>query len=510
VKPPAPVPARAGIAGQLAALVSLRWTMARSVRTRRLLVAGTAAAVALLVLAGYAGTRLPHDKSFAIALLTPTAYLAFALLSFVAPAFAGGGAELFPADELLAQPVRPGTRFLASVVTAPLNLAWFVQLLVLTAATVYVTSPGSGRFLAIVTLAVYVLFATVLGQALAWGALGVWQARYGRAGVFAALLAATAALVVFRPHHFAHLLDRSPTLRVVAAEVAAGDGGYAHWARVTGVLAVATVLSAVVGTRWCAWTARRPDHRANAATDRAVRRRQLPSSATAALAAVDRASVWRSRSLRRGLVVTVVVSVAVTALTHPSYAAQALLPGPMASSAGLLYGINAFCLDGSGAVWLASMPVRPATLFTAKTRVVAELCALPVVGALVAAALTTSRAPTLAQGLAVCLSAVVCTTWVVAVCMRASVTSPQRAELRGARDTPAPPATMVKHSVRLATSTTLLGMVFSTEGRLASPLPVALCGIGLLLLAVRSIVSTSRMWADDRRRSTVVLTVAAG
>ena len=55
-----------------------------------------------------------------------------ALLAVLAPLAAGGGNELFPADQLAAYPVsRAHASTAASLVLTPLNLAWTTQLVAL-------------------------------------------------------------------------------------------------------------------------------------------------------------------------------------------------------------------------------------------------------------------------------------------------------------------------------------------------------------------------------------------
>src|SRR4051794_41953804 len=71
---------------------------------------------------------------------------------------------------------------------------------------------------------------------------------------------------------------------------------------------------------------------------------------------MDRASVWRSRSLRRGLLVLGILPGAAAALADLPWSSLVLLPALVSAGAGLLFGVNAFCLDGPGAVWLGSLP----------------------------------------------------------------------------------------------------------------------------------------------------------
>src|SRR5437764_8422388 len=109
---------------QLRALIWLRWRMVRSKRQRLGLTVLAFAALAVVLLAISAGRVAPHDRSFNAALVTPTAFLVYAALAVIGPMAAGGGNELFPADDLLPHPVRASTTFYASVLLTPLNIAW--------------------------------------------------------------------------------------------------------------------------------------------------------------------------------------------------------------------------------------------------------------------------------------------------------------------------------------------------------------------------------------------------
>ncbi len=87
---------------QLRALVALRWTMVRS-RHARLGLAALAACVPLAVLGGALVAQVvPSGTRFEASLVVPTIYLGFAVLSAVSPLTAGGGNELYPAEQLVA------------------------------------------------------------------------------------------------------------------------------------------------------------------------------------------------------------------------------------------------------------------------------------------------------------------------------------------------------------------------------------------------------------------------
>jgi hypothetical protein len=192
------------------------------------------------------------------------------------------------------------------------------------------------------------------------------------------------------------------------------------------------------------------------------------------------------------------------------WASMVLLPGLVAAGAGLLFGVNAFCLDGSGALWLSSLPHPPSLAFWAKTRVLLEVCATAVFVALAAGGLRAGALPTATQLATAVGAATACCLSVTASCMGLSVRSPHRADLQGSRDTPAPPATMAAYSVRLATLTTFTGIAFSLTAYTGSPwVPLGLM-LALGMLATRRLLIASRRYAVPEVRARVAATVAAG
>ena len=90
-----------------------------------------------------------------------------------------------------------------------------------------------------------------------------------------------------------------------------------------------------------------------------------------------------------------------------------------------------------------------------------EFAALTEAGALVVGALRADGSPTAPQLTALFAALVVTALAVASFCMRVSVRSPHRSDLRGRRDTPAPPGAMVAYSARLAWRTTWIAMVLS-------------------------------------------------
>lgn len=499
--------------GQLRALVGLRWRMVRSPKVRIGLILLACFAAYMIVSAVSAGQIAPRT-AFAdhIRLLTPTLFLLFAVLAIVTPLTSGGGNELFPPDQLSAYPITPRTVFAASLAVAPLNLAWIVQVIGLCGAAGFAIRPGWTVVFGVLTTLLFVLTATVCGQLVAWAVNGVRQTQRGRIAVWCVLgVVAAALLAAIRLNHTLALLDRVPTTRVVVAVLASGQGQLDHtWVDVVIALGLLTVLAYALGVALCSWALRRPGDAGAFRESKLVRRRAPRRSAYLELVAIDRASVWRSAPLRRGLLVLGVLPGLVAAVAGVEWSSIIILPALVAAGAGLLFGVNAFCLDGSGAVWLATLPHPPRWAIWAKIQVLLETLLLPMAVTVLAAGLRSPRPPTATEALAVLASAVACAGLVTASCLHLSLNRPHRAELRGSRDTPAPPGTMAVYSARLASITTPVAMVLS--GLAYSGLwwiPV-LTAVPLVSLAGMRLLRTAARWNDPDLRARVVATVASG
>jgi hypothetical protein len=214
--------------------------------------------------------------------------------------------------------------------------------------------------------------------------------------------------------------------------------------------------------------------------------------------------------LRRGILVLAVLPVVAALVAGLPWSSIALLGPLVASGAALLFGVNALSLDGSGAVWVASLPHDPMAVLRAKARVVAEVVGAAVLVVLVGAGLRAGSWPDLQQATSVLAGSAACAALVVATSLRLSVTRPHRADLRGPRDTPAPPGTMALYSVRLALLTTPIALVFSVLTLGPSPLvPLALAG-ACCGWAAWSWRGTQRRWATPSTRARVVGIVATG
>jgi hypothetical protein len=496
---------------QLPALVRLRWRMVRAERVRVGLLVLAACIPGLLTAAVIAGQLAPRSRSFDVTVLGPTAFLGFAVLSLIAPLAAGGGNELFPPEQLVAYPIRPATHFFESLLVAPLNLAWMSQFVLLFGMTSFVTGARPGLGLALVTTLVYVAMVTVAGQMVAWVLIGARQSLLGRRTVWAlTAVIVVITLIVLQAHLGYRVLDNAPTKPAVSAVLAGGAHRYAAWGSGTLALAIILVGCLWAGPRICAWALRRPGDRTRFRESRVERRRPMPPSPLATLVRVDRANVWRAAPLRRGLLVLAVLPGVVAATAALRWDSLVLLPALVAAGAGLLYGVNMFCLDAGGATWLATLPHPPRLAVTAKTIVLGETIGGSCLVAAIAGSVRAAGPITVADLVAMACCLASCTAVVLATCLRLSIRTPHRADLRGHRDTPAPPAAMAVYSVRLATVTTLIGLLFALSAHERSLYACLVLASGLVSLSGLSIAQSFRRWDDPLVRSRVVAAVSNG
>jgi hypothetical protein len=201
---------------------------------------------------------------------------------------------------------------------------------------------------------------------------------------------------------------------------------------------------------------------------------------------------------------------AIAAITEPRWDSLVLLTGLVAAGSGLLFGVNAFGMDGPGALTLEGLPMSPELRYWAKALVIMEFAGLTIAGALLVGAFRADGAPTLTQLTALICSLIVSAVAVASFCMRVSVRSPHRAELRGRRDTPAPPGAMVAYSTRLAWRTTWISMVLSIVGLAPMAWLPLLVAVPMACLAGLSLTRSASEWQDEAVRSRVVSTVSSG
>jgi hypothetical protein len=498
---------------QLAALLRLRWQMVRSTRTRWV-IAGVAVIPPVMVIAGlFTLQSAPDDQRLGLGFATPTFYLGFAILTMIAPLVAGGGYELFPSGHLVGYPVRPETVYRSTLLLAPINLAWALNVIALLVVTAFAAGDPAlvptARTLLVV--AVFVAAATILGHAFGWVVVGVRQTRMGRlvtnvlgvSVVVFGFMLVKAGLVIT-------LLETSPTTQALDGALAGYRGDHERWLWTLAVLFGIAAAMVKVGDRAAAWALRRPGDHADRTSSRPIARRPSGRSPLAALIAMDHASVWRSTPLRRGVLVMVLVPGAVAALAGMTWQSLILVPGLIAAGAGLLFGINAFTLDSSGSVWLSTMPGWADPAFVAKSIVFAEIAVAAVLSALLGGSLR-AKAPTSAAEVSAALaSAVCCALIVVAMGMRTSLRHPHRADLQESRDTPASPGVMAAQSLRFAAVTTVTSLYFAALA-LADLWLLPLVGaVPVVAMAAIHWSRTKRAWEHPYVRANVVLTVAGG
>jgi len=388
--------------------------------------------------------------------------VALLLTSVLAAAAAGGGKELVARSEVVAFPVGTTTDHLGALLVAPLNVAWLLQCWLLLGGVAYVGGAGPGLAPAQLVVLVWAATASAIGQVAGWSLEWVRRGPHGQwaTGSLCAGLA-LAAVVLHGADLVVPLLEASPTVEVTSIALSAATSGVTlGYLRTLLALLVVLLGAVVIGAVLAAAVARRHPRDEHRQESRTRRPRRPTTHDLTALLRADRASVWRSVPLRRGLTVLAVLPGAVAAGGGLSWQTLATLPGLVASGAALLFGVNAWCLDGAGAVWRDSLPVGARWAFLARAWVLAEVLALATVTTLVLAA---SRAGSPSVG---ALVAVGCTTAVVvgqtvSASLRWSIRRPYAADLRGARATPAPPLVMLGYAVRLALATTLVGLLFS-------------------------------------------------
>ncbi|MEZ5115520.1 MAG: hypothetical protein R2737_04550 [Candidatus Nanopelagicales bacterium] len=496
--------------GRVRALVRARWRMIRPAGARPLLAVPVLLLLAAPLVAIWVGSGLPRNYVAEAALLLPAAITGLLVTSVLSPMLVGGGFELIPDSQLTAYPLRPRTRVDSSLLLAPLNLAWSLQTCALAAATAYVAEGPLAPW--VPGLLVILLAATlsVLGHAAAWLLLG-WARTPWRRAAAAAVVAAVVTVAVLRLRELA-LVDVAAALG--ADRLAAVLGTAAERAEVAAAIAAGLVVVAVVAhevaVAACGWSLRRQVVRLARDDDRPVRRRSPGRSPLADLVAVDRAGVWRSVPLRRGALVIGITPGVLALLAPLDGAVLTLLPPLVATGAALLFPINAFCLDGSGALWRASLPGQAGLALSAKARVSTEVV-LGAVLVTVACGLVRMRDPlTVAGALAIAGSAVGCVALVVTRALRWSVTRPYRADLRGPRDTPAPPGTLAWYSARLAVIAAVTGTAYGVCLQADSVPGVLVVSLLVAAASAWSWAGTRRRWRDPRVRARVASTVATG
>lgn len=478
-----------------------------AIRRRSRLWLGLGLPLAITLAVAVVPALVPSDdeRRLELGILLPSGMAGILVISAVSAIASGGGRELISREHGVAFPVSPVTDHLGALVLAPLNISWLIQAWVLLGVTGYVVGLEDLVAAEIVML-LWMAVATALAQVIAWCVEAVRRRRHGVAAMRLVIVALCAtALWVQLTGRTIELLDQIPTLRLVAGAIS-GFGW--SWLQVVLGLLAGFVVAVVVGTIPAQLAARRLPHDELRAETDTHTPRPMPWTDLLALVRIDRASVWRAVPMRRGMAVLAVGPGLVAVLGDLPWAQVAILPGLVVSGGALLFGINAWCLDGRGQLWRENLPVEPGLVFTARALVLAEFLAL---AALLTVVLASLRAgiPTPAQLSAIGCLLVVVTVQVVGASMRWSDQRPYAVDLRSARATPAPPIMMVVYSARLALSTTFTGLLFSGLARLSDPSVSVLVAVVCLAWSGTRVLRTYRRWLDPFARARVVTVVAS-
>src|SRR4051795_1310305 len=436
-------------------------------------------------------------KAFDIFLLMPSAMAGILALNVASAIASGGGRELISRDQAAPYPISPTTDHLGALVLAPLNIAWMIQAWILLGAMAYSFGP-TNLLQAQVVILLWLVFATTLGQVVAWTMESVRRGPFG-IGISRGLLVCLglAAGVVQLTGHTTDLLDQIPTLWFFQGAV--GGWGLRWWVALV-VLLVGSTTAVAAGAVPTHLAARRmPRDEARMETDQ-HEPRPVPRTVLGLLIRADRASVWRSVPMRRGVLVLAIGPGLVAVFGNLPWSSMTILPGLVASGGALLFGVNTWCLDGRGALWRDSLPVSAAVAYYAKVIVLFEVL-IGAAGLTIVLASLRAGVPTSAELASAVSAAAVVAMQVVAAAMRWSVERPFATDMRSARATPAPPVVMAGYSARLALKTTVVGLVFSSTALAHTwSLPV-LVAVPLLCWSSWRLVRTSRLWAVPEVRS---------
>lgn len=451
---------------------------------------------------------LPADRLRQLEDLLPAALVGFLLLGIGASMGGGGGRELLPREQAAIHPIGPITEHLGALVLAPLNLAWLLQAWTLLAATALVVGPN-GLLASQVVVLLWMLLATALAQLVGWTVEGTRRTRHGVLIIRGITVVLGVALLAGQAVGGLDDLARAlPT-----ADLADSLGG-PRWPLVALLLVVLAVITLVGGAVPARWALRLPPREELRVETGIHEARPAPAARflgadLALLRQLDRGSVWRSVGMRRGLIVLGLGPALLAVGSGLPWDTMLILPGLGASGAALLFGVNAWCLDGRGMLWRESLPVAPARIFDARALVVAE-CLTVVSGVPVLVGSIRNGLPSaqIAISLLVCWLVVV--VQVLAIAMSWSVRHPYAVDLRSPRATPAPHAAMFGYALKLSLVTTLTGMLFiGCAGVTVWWLPLAF-GVPFLLWSSLRLRRARRRWLDAPTRAQVALIVSAG
>ncbi|MET0838595.1 MAG: hypothetical protein ABWY19_07440 [Marmoricola sp.] len=494
----------------LGSLLAFRRSGVTASSRRRMHVIGALVVVLTLtaiVAPAYLGGEFPRPRSGQVLALLPSATLGFLVLAIFTGVASAGGREVVPRDQVVAFPVSTTTDHLGALVLAPLNIAWIMQAWLLLGMTSYALGPD--RLWAYeIPLLLWIVTATALAQVVGWLAEGVRRGPHG-IGIFRALVillsAAATALVI--TGNLARVLDHSPTSKILVTVLDPQSGRWFSWAAGLLVITAVGVAGVVIGAVPAGWALQRPMREELRLESGRYPARSTASSDFAMMLRIDRAAVWRSVPLRRGMMVLTLMPGVVALAGDLEWQMLTVLPGLVASGGALLFGVNTWCLDGRGALWRDSLPVSPRVSFLSRVVVLLEVLLCSASLTLVLAALRAGR-PTVPEVVALLCCTLVVSLQVVAAGMRWSIARPFAVDLRSARATPAPPVVMAGYSARLAVATTVTGLIFSGLATLDDARYAVSVAVVLGFWSTWRLWVANRRWEDPAVRSRVVATVA--
>ncbi|HEX6151178.1 hypothetical protein [Nocardioides sp.] len=445
------------------------------------------------------------DRRLEIAVLMPTAMAGIFAISIISAIASGGGRELISREQGVAFPVSPTTDHLGALLLAPLNIAWLIQAWVLLGASAYGALPAR-LITAQTVILLWLALATAAAQVIAWVVEAIRRRPHGIVAMRFVLVAiAGVALWIQLTGRTTETLDRIPTLSLWIA----GIGGFElGWFSAVLLELVLLFCMVVLGAIPAILAARRLPHDELRAETDTHTPRPMPWTDLSALLRIDRASVWRAVPMRRGMAVLAIGPGLVAVVGGLPWSSVTVLPGLVVSGGALLFGVNAWCLDGRGLLWRENLPVAPGTVFTVRALVIAEFLAIASLVTILLASIR-AGAPTTAELTALACTLIVVTLQVVGASMRWSDQRPYAVDLRSARATPAPPVMMVGYSARLALSTTFTGLLFSGLSRVPDPTVSLLVAVPCLAWSTVRLLRSRRRWIDPAERARIVTTVAA-
>jgi hypothetical protein len=321
------------------------------------------------------------------------------------------------------------------------------------------------------------------------------------------LVVASAAAALVVTGNLAPVLDHSPTSHILVTALDPQSGRWGSWALGLLVILAIGLAAVALGAAPARWALQRPMREELRLESGRFPARPTPHSDFLMMLRVDRAAVWRSVPLRRGMLVLALMPGAVALAGDLEWQMLTILPGLVASGGALLFGVNTWCLDGRGALWRDSLPVSPRISFYSRVVVLMEVLLCSAALTLVLAALRAGK-PTTSEVVALICSTLVVTLQVVAASMRWSIARPFAADLRSARATPAPPVVMAGYSARLALVTTLTGLTFSALAELDDARYAVSVSVMFVFWSAWRLRAATRRWDDPVVRSRVIATVS--